>query len=168
MRAADLIVRELSRRGDHRQRATEAQDSSQGQHAKGTKRSARRACAVREFPDEYFRKVDAERGYPEEFVKALTKAGWLAALIPAGVRRIGTGPHRGVGDPGGDQSLRAAIPAPATGRCTSWARCCATARSEQKREYLPKIASGELRLQSFAVTEPTTGTDTTKLKTYAR
>ena len=52
-------------------------------------------------------------------------------------------------------------------RCTSWARCCATARAEQKQRYLPAIASGDLRLQSFAVTEPTTGTDTTKIKTFA-
>ena len=61
----------------------------------------------------------------------------------------------------------AATPAPATARCTTWARCCATARKTQKQRYLPKIATGELRLQSMGVTEPTTGTDTTKIKTIA-
>ena len=61
----------------------------------------------------------------------------------------------------------AAIPAPATARCTTWARCCARGSEAQKREYLPRIATGELRLQSMGVTEPTTGTDTTKIKTTA-
>src|SRR5262245_6070265 len=58
------------------------------------------------------------------------------------------------------------MPATATARCTIWARCCVTARTS-KQTYLPKIASGELRLQSMGVTEPTTGTDTTQLKTTA-
>ncbi len=62
----------------------------------------------------------------------------------------------------------AATPAPATRRCTSWARCCATATRGRRSQYLPQIASGALRLQAFGVTEPTTGTDTTKLKTRAQ
>ncbi len=86
---------------------------------------------------------------------------------PAGIRRLRPRPDRGVGDHGGDQPLPAATPAPATARCTTWARCCATAPRRRSSSYLPKIASGELRLQSMGVTEPTTGTDTTKIKTTA-
>ena len=126
--------------------------------------AVRALCA--QFPAEYFRGIDAERGYPEQFVDALTKAGWLAALIPE---------EYGGGDsasPRPRSSWRrsiapAATRAPATARCTTWARCCATARQSRSETYLPKIASGELRLQSMAVTEPTTGTDTTKIKTTA-
>jgi hypothetical protein len=84
---------------------------------------------------------------------------------PAGVRRLGPRPHRGLGDHGRDQPLRRQ-PAPATARCTTWARCCARLGGAEAR-YLPKIATGELRLQSMGVTEPTTGTDTTKIKTTA-
>ena len=57
---------------------------------------------------------------------------------------------------------------PATRRCTSWAPSCGTAPTQQKRTYLPKIATGDLRLQAFGVTEPTSGTDTTGLRTFAR
>ena len=105
--------------------------------------------------------------YPEEFVKALTDAGWLAALIPDRVRR--RRPRRSPKRRSFSKrsTAPARTPARATRRCTSWARCCGTDPIEQKQRYLPKIASGELRLQSFAVTEPTTGTDTTKLKTFA-
>ncbi len=115
------------------------------------------------FPGEYWRKLDAERGYPTEFVHALTEAGYLAALIPeeyggAGLPLVGRR-----GDPGDRPGARAATAPPATPRCTSWAPSCATASEAQKRTYLPKIATGELRLQAFGVTEPTSGTDTTSL-----
>ena len=63
---------------------------------------------------------------------------------------------------------RAATAPPATRRCTSWAPSCGTARTKQKQDYLPKIATGELRLQAFGVTEPTSGTDTTSLRTFAK
>ena len=126
--------------------------------------AVRELCA--HFPDEYFRKVDAVRGFPEEFVIALTKAGWLAALIP---QEYG----------GSGLSLtEASIIMEEINRCGGNSGAChgqmynmgtllRHGSLEQKKTYLPKIASGELRLQSMAVTEPTTGTDTTKIKTTA-
>jgi acyl-CoA dehydrogenase len=118
------------------------------------------------YPGEYWRKVDEARGYPEEFVRALTEAGWLAALIPEEYGGSGLGVteasiileeiHRSGGN---------------AAACHAQMYIMGTllrhGSAEQKRRYLPKIASGELRLQSFAVTEPTTGSDTTKLKTTA-
>src|ERR1700677_1659328 len=118
------------------------------------------------FPSEYFRKVDLARGYPVEFVEDLTKAGWLAALIPQ--------------DYGGSGlSLTAAsVIMEEINRCGGNSGAChgqmynmgtllRHGSEAQKRYYLPKIASGDLRLQSMGVTEPTTGTDTTQLKTMA-
>ena len=120
----------------------------------------------RQFPDEYFRKIDEERGYPEAFVDALTKAGWMAALIPQ--------------DYGGSglSMAEASVIMEEINRCGGNSGAChgqmyvmnAIVRSgsdEQKNQYLPKIATGELRIQSMGVTEPTTGSDTTKLKTMA-
>lgn len=124
----------------------------------------RALCA--QYPDEYFRKIDAERGYPDEFVAALTAAGWLAALIP---QEFG----------GSGLSLgQASVIMEEINRCGANAGAChgqmyvmnvlvRHGSEAQKRHYLPQIASGRLRLQSMAVTEPTTGTDTTKLKTSA-
>ena len=124
----------------------------------------RSLCA--QFPDEYFRKVDEARGYPAEFVDALTKAGWLAGLIP---QEYG----------GSGLSLaEASVVMEEINRCGGNSGAChgqmyvmnvlvRHGSEAQRREYLPRIASGELRLQSMAVTEPTTGTDTTKLKTFA-
>ena len=128
-------------------------------------RSAVRALCA-QFPDEYFRKVDAERGYPVEFVDALTRAGWLAALIP---QEYG----------GSGLSLaEASVIMEEINRCGGNSGAChgqmyvmnvlvRHGSDAQRRQLLPKIASGELRMQSMAVTEPTTGTDTTKLKTAA-
>jgi len=128
-------------------------------------RSAVRALCS-QFPDAYFRKVDAERGYPSEFVAALTAAGWLAALIP---QEFG----------GSGLSLaEASVIMEEINRSGGNAGAChgqmyvmnvlvRHGSKAQKRHYLPLIASGQLRLQSMAVTEPTTGTDTTKLKTTA-
>ena len=120
----------------------------------------------RQFPDEYFRRIDQERGYPEAFVDALTRAGWLAALIP-----------QDYGGPGLTMA-QASVIMEEINRSGGNAGAChgqmyvmnAITRhgtEQQKRRYLPRIAAGELRVQSMGVTEPTTGSDTTKLKTSA-
>ena len=128
-------------------------------------RSAVRALCA-QFPDEYFRKIDLARGYPDDFVRALTDAGWLAALIPQEYGGSGLSLAEAsvimeeINRSGGN-----------SGACHGQMyvmNVLVRHGSPQQREfYLPKIASGELRLQSMAVTEPTTGTDTTKLKTTA-
>ena len=119
-----------------------------------------------QFPAEYFRHVDDERAYPEAFVDALTKAGWLAALIPVEYGGSGLG------------MVEASVIMEEINRCGGNSGAChgqmynmgtllRHGSKAQKDFYLPKIASGELRLQSMGVTEPTTGTDTTKIKTTA-
>ncbi len=118
------------------------------------------------FPDEYFRKVDAARAYPEEFVEALTKAGWLAALIPQEYGGSGLGLTEAsvimeeINRSGGNSGA-------CHGQMYNMGTLLRHGSEAQKRLYLPKIASGELRLQSMGVTEPSTGTDTTKIKTTA-
>ena len=124
----------------------------------------RALCA--EFPDEYFRKVDESRAYPAEFVDALTKAGWMAALIPHEYGGSGLG------------LTEASVIMEEINRCGGNSGAChgqmynmgtllRHGSTAQKEKYLPKIASGEWRLQSMGVTEPSTGTDTTKIKTTA-
>jgi acyl-CoA dehydrogenase len=126
--------------------------------------AVRSLCA--EFPAEYFRKIDEQRGYPEQFVNALTKAGWLAALIPQEYGGSGLGLTEAsvimeeINRSGGNSGA-------CHGQMYNMGTLLRHGSEEQKRKYLPKIASGELRLQSMAVTEPTTGTDTTKIKTTA-
>lgn len=126
--------------------------------------AVRALCA--EFPAEYFRKVDEERGYPEAFVNALTKAGWLAALIPQEYGGSGLGLTEAsvimeeINRSGGNSGA-------CHGQMYNMGTLLRHGSEQQKQFYLPKIASGELRLQSMAVTEPSTGTDTTKLKTTA-
>jgi acyl-CoA dehydrogenase len=126
--------------------------------------AVRALCA--QFPDEYFRKVDFERAYPEAFVDALTRAGWMAALIPQEFGGSGLG------------LAEASVIMEEINRCGGNAGAChgqmynmgtllRHGSDEQKRRILPKLATGELRLQSMGVTEPTTGTDTTKIKTAA-
>ena len=121
-------------------------------------------CA--EFPDAYFRRIDAERGYPEDFVNALTKAGWLAALIPLDYGGSGLSLAAAsvimeeINHSGGNSGA-------CHGQMYVMNVLVRHGSEAQKREFLPKIAAGDLRLQSMAVTEPTTGTDTTKLKTTA-
>ena len=121
-------------------------------------------CA--EFPGEYFRKIDAERGYPEDFVNALTKAGWLAALIPQEYGGSGLSMAEAsvimeeINHAGGNSGA-------CHGQMYVMNVLVRHGSEEQKRQFLPKIAAGNLRLQSMGVTEPTTGTDTTKLKTTA-
>ena len=126
--------------------------------------AVRALCA--EFPDEYHRKVDEKRGYPEEFVDALTKAGWLAAMIPQEYGGSGLGLTEAtvimeeINRAGGNSGA-------CHGQMYNMGTLLRHGSEEQKRKYLPKIASGELRLQSMGVTEPTTGTDTTKIRTTA-
>lgn len=118
------------------------------------------------FPAEYWRKVDEERGYPEAFVDALTKAGWLAALIPQEYGGSGLGLTEAsvimeeINRSGGNAGS-------CHGQMYNMGTLLRHGSEEQKRLYLPRIASGDLRLQSMGVTEPTTGTDTTKIKTVA-
>ena len=120
----------------------------------------------RRFDSGYWQGVDEARGYPEAFVTALTNAGWLAALIPTEYGGSGLGLAEAsvimeeINACGGNAGS-------CHGQMYNMGTVLRHGSSEQKRQYLPKIASGELRLQSMAVTEPSTGTDTTKLKTTA-
>ncbi len=124
----------------------------------------RALCA--EFPPEYHRKIDHERGYPEEFVDALTKAGWMAALIPEEYGGSGLGLTEAsvimeeINRSGGNSGA-------CHGQMYNMGTLLRHGSDAQKQKYLPCIAAGELRLQSMGVTEPTTGTDTTKIKTKA-
>jgi hypothetical protein len=125
----------------------------------------RALCA--KFPGEYWRALDRERAYPTEFVTALTKAGYLAALIP-----------EQYGGSGLNLAAAAAIMEEIHASGGNGAACHAQmytmgtilryGSDTQKERYLPLIASGELRLQAFGVTEPTSGTDTLSLRTVAR
>ncbi len=126
--------------------------------------AVRAACAP--YDSAYWQRIERESAYPEEFVQALTSAGWLAALIP---EEFG----------GGGLSLTEASiileeinrSGANSGACHAQMYTMGTVlrhgSNEQKQHYLPRIAAGELRLQSFAVTEPVTGTDTTKTRTTA-
>ena len=126
--------------------------------------AVRDLCA--QFPDGYFRKVDEQRAYPAEFVDALTRAGWLAALIPQQYGGSGLGLAEAsvimeeINRSGGNSGA-------CHGQMYNMGTLLRHGSAVQKQAYLPKIASGELRLQSMAVTEPGTGTDTTKIKTTA-
>ena len=128
------------------------------------RRGVRSLCA--DFTSDYWQKLDEARAYPEAFVKALTDAGWLSALIPEQYGGSGLGITEAsiileeVNRSGAN-----------SGACHAQMYVMGTllrhGSAEQKQRYLPSIARGDLRLQSFAVTEPTTGSDTTKLKTTA-
>ncbi len=119
-----------------------------------------------QFPAEYFRQIDEERGYPVAFVDALTQAGWLAALIPQQYGGSGLGMVEAsvimeeINRAGGNSGA-------CHGQMYNMGTLLRHGSTAQKDFYLPKIAKGELRLQSMGVTEPTTGTDTTKIKTTA-
>jgi acyl-CoA dehydrogenase len=125
----------------------------------------RELCA--RFPDEYWRQIDRDEAYPQDFVEALTEAGWLAALIPAEYGGAGLG------------ISEAAIIMEEINRSGANGGACHAqmyimgtvlrhGSEEQKREWLPPIASGELRLQAFGVTEPDAGLDTLSIRTRAR
>ena len=144
--------------------AGEAVTVALGEDYPELRESVRKICE--KYPGEYWRKLEHEQAYPTEFVTELTEGGFLASLIPE--------EYGGSGLP-----LRAAAVILETingsgcnaGACHAQMYIMGTVlrhgNEEQKRKYLPKIATGELRLQAFGVTEPTTGSDTTKLKTRA-
>lgn len=125
----------------------------------------RKLCAL--FPGEYWRKLDEVRAYPTEFVNALTESGFLSVMIPEEYGGSGLG-----------LTAAAAILETIQDMGCNGAACHAQlytmgtvlrhGSEEQKAEYLPKVATGELRLQAFGVTEPTSGTDTTSLRTFAK
>ena len=127
-------------------------------------RSVRELCE--QYPDEYWRELDAERRYPDEFVRTLTESGWLGALIPPEYGGKGLG------------VTEAAIILEEINRSGANGGACHAqmytmgtllrhGSEEQKRAYLPKISTGELRLQAFGVTEHKAGTDTTRIETTA-
>ena len=126
--------------------------------------AVRALCA--QFPDEYHRKIDEEKSYPEEFVDALTHAGWLAAMIPEEYGGSGLGLAEAtvvmeeINRSGGNAGA-------CHGQMYNMGTLLRHGSKAQKELYLPKIASGEWRLQSMGVTEPTAGTDTTKIRTTA-
>ena len=118
------------------------------------------------FDAAYWRGVDERKAFPEEFVSAMTEAGWLAAMIPEEYGGSGLGLAEAsvileeVNRAGGNSGT-------VHGQMYNMFTLLRNGSEEQKRKYLPRIAAGELRLQSMGVTEPTTGTDTTKIKTTA-
>lgn len=140
-------------------------DIDQGPEITQIRESVRKLCA--EFPAEYWRKLDRDNAYPAEFVKALSDAGYLSVLIPE--------EYGGAGLP---LSAAAAILEEVQRAGANGAACHAQmyimgallrhGNDAQKNAYLPAIAGGELRLQAFGVTEPTSGTDTSSIKTFAR
>ena len=126
--------------------------------------AVRDLCA--QFPDEYHRKIDEQRGYPEAFVDALTKAGWMAALIPQEYGGSGLSMAEAsvimeeINRSGGNSGA-------CHGQMYVMNAIVRSGSKEQKEKFLPLVAKGELRIQSMGVTEPTTGSDTTQLKTSA-
>jgi acyl-CoA dehydrogenase len=126
--------------------------------------AVRALCA--QFPDAYFRQVDAERAYPQAFVDALTRAGWMAALIPQEYGGSGLGLAEAsvileeINRSGGNAAA-------CHGQMYNMGTLLRHGSAAQKERLLPGIARGELRLQSMAVTEPSTGTDTTQIRTSA-
>jgi acyl-CoA dehydrogenase len=119
-----------------------------------------------QFDSAYWQQIDEARGYPEAFVKALTDAGWLSALIPEEYGGSGLTLTEAsiimeeINRSGGNSGA-------CHGQMYNMGTLLRHGSAEQKRKYLPQIATGELRLQSMGVTEPTAGTDTTKIKTVA-
>ena len=127
--------------------------------------SVRRLCA--EFPGEYWRALDRDRTYPTEFVRALTEAGYLSVLIPEAYGGSGLGLsaaaavleeiHRSGGNGGACHA-----------QMYTMGVILRHGSEEQKARYLPGVASGDIRLQAFGVTEPSAGTDTTRITTFAK
>src|SRR3954447_25195365 len=127
--------------------------------------AVRKLCA--RFPGSYWNALDRERAYPTEFVQALTEAGFLSVLIPEAYGGSGLG--LGAATAILEEIHRAGCNG---GACHAQMYTMGTMRRQgsaaQRLMYLPKIAKGELRLQAFGVTEPTAGTDTTRISTFAR
>jgi acyl-CoA dehydrogenase len=140
-------------------------DPEDGDPHQEIRAGVRKLCA--QFPGEYWRRLDREEAYPANFVKAITAAGYMSALIPE--------EYGGAGLP---LSAAAAILEEIQRAGCNGAACHAQmyimgtllrhGSAEQKRKYLPLIASGELRLQAFGVTEPSSGSDTSSIKTFAQ
>lgn len=140
-------------------------DLPEGEDIAQIRQSVRRLCA--DFAPDYWRRLDRDNAYPSDFVKALSDAGYLSVLIPE--------EYGGSGLP---LSAAAAILEEVQRAGANGAACHAQmyimgallrhGSEAQKQKYLPGIAAGELRLQAFGVTEPTSGTDTTSIKTFAR
>ena len=126
--------------------------------------AVREVCA--RFGDEYWRDIDARGVYPDDFVRALTEGGWLAVLIPATYGGAGLGITEAalvleeINRSGGNAAVCHA-------QMYTMGTLLRHGNDEQKRRYLPEIAAGRLRLQAFAVTEPTSGSDTTRISTRA-
>src|SRR5436189_5517273 len=124
----------------------------------------RKVC--KEFPDAYWREIDSKKDYPEAFVRKLSELGWLAALIPEEYGGTGLGITEAsiileeINHSGG-------VATACHAQMYTMGTLLRHGSEAQKREFLPRIASGDLRLQAFGVTEPTTGSDTTQLKTTA-
>ena len=123
-------------------------------------------AVCKEFNSAYWQRIDEARGFPDEFVNALTQAGWLAALIPEEYGGSGLSLTEAsvimeeINRSGGNSGA-------CHGQMYNMGTLLRHGSKSQKQQYLPKIATGELRLQSMAVTEPSTGSDTTQLKTAA-
>ncbi len=140
-------------------------DFSSSEEQRAIRSAVRELCS--HFGGEYWRETDGNRRYPDEFVKALTDAGWLAALIPTEYGGSGLGLQEAsiileeVNHSGGQAAA-------AHAQMYVMGTLLRHGSDEQKQTYLPRIASGELRLQAFGVTEPDAGSETTKIKTFAR
>ncbi len=119
------------------------------------------------FPGQYWRALDRERAYPTDFVKALTEAGWLSVLIPEpyGGAGLGIAAACAVLE---EIHRSGANGAACHAQMYTMGTLLRHGSEAQKQKWLPKIASGELRLQAFGVTEPTSGTDTTRIQTFAK
>src|SRR3954470_10407008 len=126
--------------------------------------SVRRICA--DFPGSYWRELDEKEAYPSEFVKAMTEAAFLSALIP---EEYGGGglPLRAAGVVLEEIHASGGNAGATHAQMYTMGTVLRHGSAEQKQRYLPKIASGELRLQAFGVTEPASGTDTTRITTTA-
>src|SRR5213083_2458098 len=139
-------------------------DTEQDEHS-DIREAVAKLCA--QFPGEYWRKLDREMAYPSAFVDALTEAGYLSVLIPE--EYGGAGLKLSAAAAILEEIQRAGCNG---GGCHAQMYTMGTllrhGSEEQKAQWLPKVASGELRLQAFGVTEPTSGTDTSSLKTFAR
>ncbi len=140
---------------------TEAPDT----HLDDIRASVRTLCEG--YGEDYWRKLDADKGYPTEFVREMTEAGFLTALIPETYGGSGLGLREACAILE-EISLQGAHAGACHAQMYTMGCILRHGSDEQKQQYLPKIASGELRLQSFGVTEPDSGTDTTSLKTTAK
>ena len=139
-------------------------DFTKGEDERAIRQGVRELCA--RFADEYWRELDARSGYPTEFVRALTDAGWLGVLIPSEFGGSGLGLTEAaaileeVNASGGNAAV-------AHAQMYTMGSLLRHGSDEQKRRHLPAIAKGELRLQAFGVTEPDAGSETTRIRTAA-